>query len=219
MTTRETGWCRRIREETSSVGRVKPRRGNKPKEGTGGPSVARPADRPGLVGGARPWSRPADTPECVSTDGEGTTESPGIPRISSGPESHRANESSVVHREPETGSGSERRSSRTFPRKRGDSCGVSASPKGRVWRAPRKRPREGNRTWGSGTGGRAARLETGSEPMPGLRHPPEVAGNGTNAATDNLGGGHAAHPECIRASRVGTKLPRATDESSRRERR
>jgi len=112
----------------SSVGRVKPRRGNKPKEGTGGPSVARPADRPGLVGGARPWSRPADTPERVSTDGEGTTESPGIPRIRGGPESHRANESSVVHREPETASGSERRSSRTFPRKRGDSCGVSASP-------------------------------------------------------------------------------------------
>jgi len=45
-------------------------------------------------------------------------------------------------------------------------------------------------------------------PMPELRRPPGAAGSGRNAATDSIGGRHAAHQKCSNARTVGTKLPR-----------
>jgi len=240
MTDRETGrWLET--PQGASFGRAsEPRRGNKPKEGTGGPRVARPADRPGLVGGARPWSRPADTPERVSTDGEGATEPFRIPKIRRGagePSSQR-----VLRRAPRSGRPAmgarqrkQRRSSRSrsrasgpgnlrsLPRTPSDPAraehggGTEESPttKARTGVIRRRRaPREGNASVGVRTRvSSRAPWRQGGEPMPELRRPLEAAGSGRNAATDNPGGRRAVYLEHSDVPRVGTNLLAAEGES------
>jgi hypothetical protein len=177
MTDRETGrWP--DSPQGDSVGRAsEPRRGHKPKEGTGCPCVARPADRLGLVGGATPWSRPDDIPERMSTDGEGTTESLRIRGFdvarraieiatSSRTESFvvvatrkREATRTKVEQESRRESGANHLRSLRPPR------GESESPTRQPARSdPRSsaRPARGERTWESGSGGRASAPGDGS---------------------------------------------------------